>query len=247
MKVPPGWDMPREIRARLGDRFGRQREIETGGHLFLVVHKVPASGTSQREGVFFWRSPAGEWRSTERGQPRSALQILIDDYESVVNQLSEKHEFASTAAEKFAVLGRLGSLNRALRNFADTLQRARDAVDDIDAKREIQLFADHAGDIARTCELLQADARNSLDFHIARQGEIQAAHSRETERAGHRLNVMAAIFLPLTAVSSVFGMNLQSGLEHSPPWMFWLILAGSFTAGLLVSEVLVAVKLRGRK
>jgi hypothetical protein len=29
--------------------------------------------------------------------------------------------------------------------------------------------------------------------------------------------------------------------------MFWLILAGSFTAGLLVSEVLVAVKLRGRR
>ncbi|MEO2018962.1 MAG: CorA family divalent cation transporter, partial [Fuerstiella sp.] len=80
-----------------------------------------------------------------------------------------------------------------------------------------------------------------------RQGEIQAVHSRETERAGHRLNVMAAIFLPLTAVSSVFGMDLHSGLENSPPWMFWLILAGSFTVGLLVSEVLVAVKLRGRK
>jgi len=58
---------------------------------------------------------------------------------------------------------------------------------------------------------------------------------------------MAAIFLPLTAVSRVFGMNLQSDLENSPPRMFWLILAGSFTAGLLVSEVLVAVKLRGRR
>jgi hypothetical protein len=247
MKVPPGWDMPREIRARLGDRFGRQREIEADGHLFLVLHKVPAPGISQREGVFFWRNPAGDWRSTDRGQPRLALQQVVDAYESAVNQLGEKHESSNTAAERFAVLEQIGPLHRALRNLANTLQRARDAVADVDAKRDIQLFADHAGDVARTCELLQADARNSLDFHIARQGEIQATHSRETERAGHRLNVMAAIFLPLTAVSSVFGMNLQSGLENSPPWMFWLILAGSFSVGLLVSEVLVAVKLRGRR
>ena len=87
----------------------------------------------------------------------------------------------------------------------------------MDAKHDMQLFADHAGDAARTCKLLQADARNSLDFLITRQGEIQAAHSRETERAGHRLNVMAAIFLPLTDVSSVFGMNLQSDRKNLPP------------------------------
>ncbi|HIE99786.1 MAG TPA: hypothetical protein EYG03_26990 [Planctomycetes bacterium] len=194
MKVPPGWDMPREIRARLGDRFGRQREIEADGHLFLVLHKVPAAGTSQREGVFFWRSPTGEWRSTDRGQPRPALQEIVDAYETAVNQLSEKHEFANTAVERFSVLERIGPLNRALRNLADTLQRARDSVDDVAAKHEIQFYADHAGDVARTCELLQADARNSLDFHIARQGEIQAAHSRETERAGHRLNVWRRSF-----------------------------------------------------
>ena len=247
MKVPPGWDMPREIRARLGDRFGRQREIEANGHLFLVLHKVPASGISEREGVFFWLNPAGEWRSTDRGQPRLALRQVVAAYESAVNQLGEKHESSSTAAERFAVLEQIGPLHRALRNLADTLQKARDAVQDVDAKSDIQTFSDHAGDVARTCELLQADARNSLDFHIARQGEIQAIHSRETERAGHRLNVMAAIFLPLTAVSSVFGMNLHSGPEESPPWMFWLILAASFTVGLLVSEVLVAVKLRGRR
>jgi hypothetical protein len=54
----------------------------------------------------------------------------------------------------------------------------------VDAKHDIQLFADHAGDVARTCELLQADARNSLDFHIARQGEIQVAHSREYRTSG---------------------------------------------------------------
>jgi hypothetical protein len=64
MEVPPGWDMPREIRAQLGDRFGRQREIKADGHVFLVLYKVPASGISQRADVCFWRNPAGEWRAT---------------------------------------------------------------------------------------------------------------------------------------------------------------------------------------
>jgi Mg2+ and Co2+ transporter CorA len=55
---------------------------------------------------------------------------------------------------------------------------------------------------------------------------------------------MATIFLPLTAMASVFGMNLKSGLEHAPPWMFWAIMFGSIVAGLLVSELLAVFKLR---
>lgn len=57
---------------------------------------------------------------------------------------------------------------------------------------------------------------------------------------------MAAVFLPLTAVASVFGMNLRSGLEESPAWIFWLVLVGGIAAGLFVSEILTAVKLRGQ-
>ncbi len=47
-----------------------------------------------------------------------------------------------------------------------------------------------------------------------------------------------------TAVASVFGMNLRSGLEEAPPWMFWLVLFGSMAVGLFISETLVAMKLK---
>lgn len=246
MKVPPGWDIPLEIRVHLGDRSGRQRVLLADGHLILILHRIPQHKNRERESVYFWRCPSGEWRTSDRGQPKPVLQTLIDEYEQAVGTLGEQHDVAITAAERFAILERVGPINRAIRNLADTLTKARESAECTDAKKDVAGFSEHAQDVARNCELLQGDARNAIDFHIARQSEIQAAHSQQVERASHRLNSMAAIFLPLTAVASLFGMNLQSGFENAPPWFFWVIMSGSVAAGFLISELNVAVRLRGR-
>lgn len=246
MKIPPGWDLPTVIRSQFGDRSGKQRAIFADGHLVLVVHRIPGEKTKHREGVYFWRQPCGEWRTTARGQAKPALSYLIGEYEAEVTRLEELHELGTSAKQTFSVLERLGPLNRAIRNCSDALSKAHDLVNSADSSHDFQQFADHAGDVARSGELLHHDARNALDFHIALQGEIQAKHSREVEKATHRLNTLATVFLPVTAVASVFGMNLHNGLEDSPTWIFWLILIGSIVAGLLVSEVLTALKLRSR-
>ena len=246
MKVPIGWDIPLEMRAHLGERPGQQRGLTADSHLVLVLHRVPSPKSHHREGIYFWRMPDGEWRTCQRGQPRPVLRQLIEEYQDAVDDLARQHEAADSALEIFAVLERVGPITRAARNMAETLIKSRDCLDDREARKDLQDFCDAANDIARACELLQLDARNALDFHIARQSELQAAHSREMERSGHRLNTMAAMFLPLTAVASVFGMNLRSGLEEAPPWMFWTVLFGSMAAGLFISETLVAMKLKRR-
>ena len=245
MKIPPGWDIPNAIRFQLGDRSGRQREIAEDGHLVLVLHRVPDS-RADREAVYFWRTPDGEWRTSERGQPRPALSRLIAEYEQKVLTLEEQYTAGSSASSSFAVLEKLGPLNRAARNLHEALARAHSELDSHEARRELQDHSDHAADVARSCELLYHDARHSLDFHIAEQSEIQARHSREVEKATHRLNTMATVFLPLTAVASVFGMNLRSGLEDAPAYTFWLIMGLSVFAGLCISEVLAAWRVRGR-
>lgn len=245
MKVPAGWDLPVTTRAQLaGDRFGRQREIVADEHLVLVLHRVPDRKASSREGAYFWRNPAGEWRTTLRGKPTAALREMIKEYEDAVVKLEQVHENADSASSKFSVLERLGPLGRAVRNFSDALSRARESLESGEAKQDLQPFVDQITDAARSCELLQLDARNALDFHIARQSEIQAAHSREVEKATHRLNTMATVFLPLTAVASMFGMNLSHGLEGAAPWVFWSIMCGSIVAGLFVSELLAAFRTR---
>jgi Mg2+ and Co2+ transporter CorA len=210
----------------------------------MVLHKSPSPRTHHREGVYFWRLPSDEWQTSLKGRPRAVLQSLIVEYQDAADQLARQHEESSTALEIFAVLERIGPVNRAVRNLADTLIKSRDGLETPAGKKDLQDFCDHANDIARACELLQMDARNALDFHIARQSELQAAHSREMERSGHKLNTMAAMFLPVTAVASVFGMNLRSGLEEAPPWMFWTVLFGSMAIGLFVSEAMVALKQR---
>ena len=53
-------------------------------------------------------------------------------------------------------------------------------------------------------------------------------------QAGHRLNLLAALALPLMAVASVFGMNLPSGLEGGGTAAFWVIVGASLLLGAAV-------------
>ena len=53
--------------------------------------------------------------------------------------------------------------------------------------------------------------------------------------AAHRLNMIAAVFLPVTAVAGLLGMNLRHGLEDWPaPTTFWLTVGLCFLFGLWI-------------
>ncbi len=47
---------------------------------------------------------------------------------------------------------------------------------------------------------------------IAKSTEEQAVLGEEAVRSGLRLNILVAIFLPLTTLSGMFGMNVTTGL-----------------------------------
>jgi Mg2+ and Co2+ transporter CorA len=53
----------------------------------------------------------------------------------------------------------------------------------------------------------------------------------------HRLNLMAALFLPLTAVASVLGMEVKSGLADTRE-NFYYIVGGGIALGLIVALLL---------
>ena len=145
-----------------------------------------------------------------------------------------RSESAVTASDYFAVLEGIAPLDRATSNLAATLQSAREAFPEA---HELISLRDEASDVERAAELLQKGAKNALDFHIARQNEEQSRLAFEAARAGNRLNVIAAIFLPLTAITGVFGMNLPSGLENSPPALFWTVFALATAFGLILSAL----------
>ncbi len=233
------WNLPESIQTRLGDKTGRQRAMVEDGHLLLILHKVPEGGKSEREGAYFWRKPDGTWECTGRGGGLGTLRAHVDAYRKRVGELDEVYERAQDATDYFRLLETLGPLSRAALNLRDALQAAREGIPD---DRDLIDQRDSAYEVARAAELLHMDAKNAMDYQIAKQAQEQARAGQEMAETGHKLNLLAAIFLPLTAITSVFGMTLRSGLEDSPSWVFWTVFASGLCLGLLIQSRLAKTK-----
>jgi len=231
MRLPSGWELPEAIRERLGERSGKQRAMIEDGHLLLILHKLPLPGVTTREGAFFWRDAGGAWKASGGGAGLGALKTHLAEYERTVDALDTQLDDAQDATALFRVLEAAVPLHRAAKNQHAALQAAREGLPDA---TELISLRDTASDIDRASEILEIEARNALDYRIARQSEEQNRLTLDMTRAGHRLNSLAAVFLPLTAIASVFGMSLTSGLEGSPPWLFWSILGFGLLLGFIL-------------
>ncbi len=228
MILPPTWSLPESVRARVSPTtYGRQRAIFEEGHLLLILHKPPEPNVAAREGALFWRNPAGEWQAARAtGAGSGALKRHIGEYAALEASLTERIEEAGTTKALFEALEEATPVARAARNLHAALQAARDAVGDDPFLIEMR---DLGSDLERNFDLLIEDARNTIQFRTLREAEEQARLGREAVRAGHRLNLIAALFLPATAITSAFGMNLPSGSGG-----FWAVIVGSLLAGLAV-------------
>jgi len=70
---------------------------------------------------------------------------------------------------------------------------------------------------------------------MAQRAEEQAQNGKRMAGAAHRLNLLAAFFFPIAALTALFGVNLKHGLEDaSAPLPFLAVLgAGLILGGLL--------------
>jgi hypothetical protein len=226
--IPNQWAVPKRFRERVGESAGRQRQMTGDGHLLLVLHEVPKPGVAERAARLFWRDQAGAWKAAGQGNGAGPLRMHVGEFEAAVDALEDRLREAENATDYFEVLKAATPLERTSRNLLRTLQEAREAVDD----RELINLRDRAGEVERAAELLASEARDGLDFTSAQQAEAQAKVSIQLARDGHKLNTIAAVFLPITALASIFSMTLRSGLENwYSPWLFWVIVAAGVALG----------------
>jgi Mg2+ and Co2+ transporter CorA len=229
--IPETWGVPERFRQRLGSSAGRQRTMVEQGHLLMILHELPQPGDVERSARLFWRAPSGEWRATgAKGNGLKALQAHVDQYRKRIEELDDSIDSAKTADQLYQVLRHASPLSRAARYMHRALQEAREAVDN----RDILLLRDVAGDVERTGELVLSDAKNALDYLEAKAAEEQTVLARRATNAQHRLNLIAALFLPVTALGAVLGMNLTNGLEGHGSVTFWLVSAAAFGTGFWV-------------
>ena len=232
--VPETWDIPSQIRDRFGDSAGRQRAMYAEGHLLLVLHEAPEADDLERKARIMWRNPAGVWAWDKDGSEVNLLKRHVSVFSEKVEALETELQNSAGAADYFRLLQAVAPLHRTSRNLHSTLQQARDLVP---GDRDLIVARDVAGDIERAFELLHMDAKNGLDYTVARQTEEQAERSYEMTNSAHRLNVMAAIFLPITALTSIFGMNAPGPQLFSH--FFWAIVVGGILAGVLLAQSIV--------
>ena len=225
LKLPYSWILPAPIENRLGQKsFGKQRAMVADGHLLLVLHRAPKPGDRQREGVLFWRNPSGTWKCSLGGVGADSINRHLKEYQIAEEKLGVSYQSAATAEDFFKIIEGMAPLQAATRNLHAALQSAREGIPD---DQDIIDLRDWAYEIERTLDLIYLNAKNALDFKIAKKSEEQANLS-------YRLNILAAIFFPLTAIACAFGMNLPSGLETSSPLLFWLVLGTGIYLGFVV-------------
>jgi len=210
------------------------------GHLLLVVHVPPQPDEATRQGRFLWRRPDGTWTSNDLGGGSQVVGKHLDQFAKAIHDCDVCEEQAETADDYFAVLERLAPIQRTGRNLHAVLQEARELCP---GDRDLINHRDRAYEIERTAELLYTETKNSLDLLMARRAEEQAKASRRMAASAHRLNLLAAFFFPLAALSGILGVNLVHGFEtFQPPVPFLAFVAVSVITGLILATFVAATR-----
>lgn len=239
--IPATWEVPASIRDRVGHKGGRQRALVADGHLVLILHAPPdPNEPAKREHRYFWRRPDGVWRASAGGPPTAVpLRHHVEEFGALLDGLDDAVDAAQSATDYFAVLQRITPLVRTTRNMHAALQEARAAIGD----RDLISLRDAANDVERAAELIASEAKAGLDFRMAKSAEEQAERQAHLAEAGHRLNLLAALFFPITALGALLGMNLPNGLETlSAPHTFILVSLAAFGVGWALRASMPAPK-----
>jgi Mg2+ and Co2+ transporter CorA len=240
--IPHNWDVPQIFRDRFGARAGRQRVMAADGHVLIVLHDLPDADDPDRlDAKVFWRKPDGTWKSQGSGATTiAALRTHVESFVTAIDGLEHKAAKAARAKDWFDIMHAAAPLHRMVRNQSATLAEARDL-----AKGDKELIAirDTAQENERSMDLLVAHARAGLDYTIAANAEQNTKATEHVVESQHRLNLIAATFLPITAISALLSMNLKHGLEgYNAPYTFWMVAGGAFLLGLIVRASLPKAK-----
>lgn len=235
--IPKLWTtIPEAIRNRVGREPGPQRAMQEEEHMLIILHQIPGPDDAQRRPALFWRQPDGAWKSNPDAGGVLALQNHLAAFAAKLDELDREEHAAQTATEYHKVLEAIAPVLRSSRGLHRALQQAREFVK---ADRDLINLRDQAASIERNAELLLQDAQFGLNFTVAKQAEAQALSAQRMANTSHRLNVLAALFLPLTALTGLFSMYVRGPLEDTPA-SFWLIAVVGVVVGLVMSTMVVA-------
>lgn len=224
--IPANWtDFPDKFRERLGSTAGRQRCMFADSQLLIVAHQVPGPDESQRRGILFWLDSSGQWKASNGDSGKSALHMHLDRFSERIDQYDADEQDADHPNEYLHLLDGIVPITRSVKNLFATLEEARDLCP---KERSLIDARDRAYDLSRQAELLHADVKNSMDVAMIRKAAEQSSATQRMAESAHRLNTLAALFLPIATLASILGTTLTENWSwsHEPTYFAILVLVG---------------------
>ncbi len=208
-------------------------QAEGSGSVVLLIEKnrVLSAHTGRNDGIEAIRT-----RSADGCGPNSPLELLTemaidyaDRFENQVAEISDETEhmedrvLSQSEGPPLAAVATLRHrafrLRRpivALRNLFNVVAADRSlSIDDHD-RVALSTATEHVGCHLETLE----DARERL---LLLHDRMETQMSAQMNRVSYNLTVVATVFLPLTFVTGLLGMNVAGMPEAHDPWGFWVV------------------------
>ena len=161
---------------------------------------------------------------------------LVDDIGDALNSIEDAMLAASPRQEDLRdlhqVRRQLVRLHRIVapeRDILHALARERDVVSE-EAYRYFLDVADHVARVLDSIEIYQDVGASVMDVYLSAQNNRMNAIMKQ-------LTVVATIFMPLTLISGIYGMNLLVGMWPVPlgRWSFAIVVSSMFLIALSMS------------
>ncbi len=231
-----------------GGKFDLERvDVVIAEKFFLTVHKGP---------VAFLSAVRRDYRSDFLRFARSPSFLvyelwdhLIENYLSVQKVMEERvehlqHELSSGVVDD-AVFARISELGADLLHFRKVLLPARSVLTDLSSRRS--LFISEAtqpflANMVGTLEHVLQDLLVDRDILSESLNLYMSVVSHRTNKVMNRLTVVSVVFLPLTFLCGVYGMNFEvlPELHWTQGYLYFWV------AVLTISAVLVVLMRRAR-
>jgi Mg2+ and Co2+ transporter CorA len=229
-KVPPN------LQALLAETIRRQRYLSEGDCFALILHQLPAPDSEERVPCLFvsQSTPTTAPLEAVKG-PYQGIKPLLADYDAELDTLEDALESTSDLQLLFDLQQRLIPTARSLRNAVRVLEGAHVAHR---KHRGLTATLEYAHELGRDLDILEASLATKIDNQQSRILLQQAQATARLEEKNHRLNMILAMFLPLTALTSAFGMNLDSGLDTTWVPYFWSVWLVGLSLGVVMLYLL---------
>lgn len=180
------------------------------------------------------RIDAGKGRLRKRGADYllfALVDVIVDNYYHVTEYLAETIELietelidtptSETVAKIFACRTRLMQVKKVLYPLRDTLRKLASEESELIEERTLKYFADvhdHVNNLIATVEMQRETLSGLMELYMS-------TISNHMNTVMKTLTVIATIFIPLTFVAGVYGMNFKNMPELEWQWGYPIILA----------------------